>query len=86
MQTHPRHQSITKRTVGRARAKPGLGALLASVSDSLVCEVDVRCDETKPACLRCIKAQRTCHGYPENSDGGTISHRQIYFTPNVTAG
>lgn len=40
----------------------------------------MKCDETKPSCLRCTRAQRVCEGYRPDAPGQTGDHRGKLLT------
>ncbi|RFU23729.1 hypothetical protein B7463_g12608, partial [Scytalidium lignicola] len=46
----------------------------------------VKCDETKPACMRCVKFGRQCDGYAQQKTGETASSSSRTLQPKTEAG
>ena len=69
----------------RMSSSPNTGALHASMQVLLLAVHSLtkiiyrarrlKCDETKPICLRCTRAQRVCEGYRPDAPGQTEEHR-----------
>lgn len=81
--TDPRHGP----DVSRAKASLSIVFSYLSISSDGCAARRVKCDESRPECLRCTSTRRVCHGYPhaQSVDLPDISQAPLVFTVEPSA-